>query len=69
MSNAKFSVVFPIIFLIMFALVEDNMGCEASLGDCRICGIKCSYYGRHAEAHCIGGICVCDYPCKPPPKL
>ncbi|WZY84521.1 hypothetical protein YC2023_030905 [Brassica napus] len=43
-------------------MFEDNMGCEASLGDCRICGIKCSYYGRHAEAHCIGGICVCDYP-------
>lgn len=56
------------------------MGCQASLGDCRMCGIKCSAYGKGAEAHCDyrydGGACICDFPCKeykppsgPPPKL
>ncbi|CAG7883252.1 unnamed protein product [Brassica rapa] len=73
MAKAKFSVVFPIIFLIMFALAEDCMGCQAMLGDCSRCGIKCSSYGRHAEAHCDyryeGGACICDFPCNPPPNL
>ncbi|CAH8327434.1 unnamed protein product [Eruca vesicaria subsp. sativa] len=74
MAKAIFSVVLPIIFFVMFALVEDSMGCEASLGDCHICGIKCSAYGKGAEAHCDyrydGGACICDFPCKegPPQK-
>ncbi|CAN7118217.1 unnamed protein product [Brassica rapa subsp. narinosa] len=80
MAQAKFSVVLLIVFLVMFALVDDSMGCQASLGDCRICAVKCSAYGKGAEAHCDyrydGGACICDFPCKeykpppgPPPKL
>ncbi|CAF2129079.1 hypothetical protein HID58_011875 [Brassica napus] len=74
MAQAKFSVVLLIVFLIIFALVDDSMGCQASLGDCRICAVKCSAYGKGAEAHCDyrydGGACICDFPCKeykPPP--
>ena len=49
------------------------MGCQVMLGDCRKCGIRCSSYGRHAEALCDyryeGGACICDFPCNPPPNL
>ncbi|CAN7090428.1 unnamed protein product [Brassica rapa subsp. narinosa] len=75
MAKTTSTLVLPIIFLIMFALVEQNVGCIASMGPCEIgksCTTKCKVtFGQMANGYCdrsTGGLgeCVCVYPCPPP---
>ncbi|ESQ54222.1 hypothetical protein EUTSA_v10027161mg [Eutrema salsugineum] len=70
MAKTTSSLVLSIIFLMMFSLVEENMGCLAILDDCDLinCGATCkSRFGPTTNSLCLpdGGIrrCVCVYPC------
>ncbi|ESQ54218.1 hypothetical protein EUTSA_v10027526mg [Eutrema salsugineum] len=71
MAKAPSSLVFPIIFLVMFALVEQNMGCMDVIGTCRYipdCGGACRVrFGINARGFCdrdgADGRCICAYPC------
>ncbi|KAG7579823.1 hypothetical protein ISN45_Aa03g039380 [Arabidopsis thaliana x Arabidopsis arenosa] len=76
MAKAASTLVLPIIFLVMFALVEQNMGCTASMGPCekdKSCSAKCrATFGDKANGFCDrststggGGECICVYPCPP----
>ncbi|AEE85715.1 Defensin-like protein 173 [Arabidopsis thaliana] len=72
MAKAPSPLVFPIIFLIIFALVEPNMGCIQIIGRCiKIpdCSASCrKFLGPHASGYCdndgAGGTCICTYPCQ-----
>ncbi|KAF8084139.1 hypothetical protein N665_0733s0028 [Sinapis alba] len=70
MAKAASSLVFPIIFLIMFGLVEQNMGCDAAFWFCGDhCRSKCKKnFGPKATAHCERqtNLCICTFPCGPP---
>ncbi|KAF8100943.1 hypothetical protein N665_0213s0008 [Sinapis alba] len=72
MAKTISRLVLPIIFLVMFALVERNMGCTASMGPCekgKSCTSKCKVtFGEMANGYCDRntgrlGECVCVYPC------
>ncbi|CAH8274859.1 unnamed protein product [Arabidopsis lyrata] len=71
MAKTASSLVLPIIFLVMFALVAQNMGCMAVLGSCGVisdCSMACkSKFGSNARGYCDrdggSGTCVCVYPC------
>ncbi|VVB07964.1 unnamed protein product [Arabis nemorensis] len=76
MAKAASTYVFPIIFLVVFALVEQNMGCTTSIGPCEVgknCSPKCNaMFGEIVTGFCDRsgggiGICVCVTPCPPPP--
>ncbi|KAL0730383.1 hypothetical protein Bca4012_026476 [Brassica carinata] len=70
MGKAISSPVVAIIFLVMFSLVEENMGCQVDYGSCKdigncegLCMIK---FGAAATGFCAGGYetgkCLCDFP-------
>ncbi|VYS53849.1 unnamed protein product [Arabidopsis thaliana] len=71
MAKAASTLVFPIIFLVMFALIEQNMGCMAVLGSCGVitdCSGSCkTKFGQDASGDCDRdggqGTCMCGYPC------
>ncbi|ESQ54219.1 hypothetical protein EUTSA_v10026709mg [Eutrema salsugineum] len=72
MAKATSLLVLPIIFLVLFALVEQNMGagCMDVLGSCGDfdCTKACkSKHGPIARAFCdrdyAAGRCICTYPC------
>ncbi|XP_019101013.1 PREDICTED: defensin-like protein 171 [Camelina sativa] len=71
MAKTSSSFVLPIIFLVMFALVEQNMGCMAVLGSCGVitdCSGACkSKFGQDTLSRCDrdggAGTCICSYPC------
>ncbi|ESQ50389.1 hypothetical protein EUTSA_v10002176mg [Eutrema salsugineum] len=75
MAKTAFTLVLPIIFLVMFALVKENMGCSTTIGPCEVgknCSPKCWHrFGDFASGYCDRssgrpGVCVCIYPCTPP---
>ncbi|KAL0697915.1 hypothetical protein Bca4012_054037 [Brassica carinata] len=80
MAKATSSLVIPIILVVMFLSVSQNMGrsCVAVIGtNCVNCRIKCyNNYGNLATATCdrSGGSpqyyrCQCTFPCSPPEDL
>ncbi|KAF8053599.1 hypothetical protein N665_1395s0007 [Sinapis alba] len=70
MAKAVSSLVFPIILLVIFCLVEQNIGCEAAFWICDgQCGSKCiKNFGPKATWHCERQTnnCICTFPCGPP---
>ncbi|CAD5318990.1 unnamed protein product [Arabidopsis thaliana] len=76
MAKASSTLVLSIIFLVMFALVEQNMGCTATMGPCekdKSCSATCrATFGDRANGFCDystssspGGECTCVYHCPP----
>ncbi|EOA18297.1 hypothetical protein CARUB_v10006804mg [Capsella rubella] len=73
MTKRTSSFFLPIIFLVMFVLVEQNMGetCTAVLGSCGVipdCSAACkAAFGPTARGFCDrdggAGTCVCLHPC------
>ncbi|AEE35483.1 Defensin-like protein 178 [Arabidopsis thaliana] len=66
MAKATSSLVVPIIFLVIFALVEQNMGCnDYIVGDvCVHCRERClRYYPVTRKAECYRNHCLCIGPC------
>ncbi|ESQ47326.1 hypothetical protein EUTSA_v10028327mg [Eutrema salsugineum] len=75
MAKTASSLVLPIIFLVMFSLVEQNMGCGRYIGPCDVigyCDRACKFvFGPASDGICdISGTkqCACRYPC-PPAKI
>ncbi|CAN8326550.1 unnamed protein product [Cochlearia groenlandica] len=71
-KTSSSSLVFSIIFLVMFSLVEENMGCGQFIGKCDVlqdCRRACRFvFGPDADGICdVTGHreCACKYPCKP----
>lgn len=61
--------------MVLLDIVEQNMGCTASMGPCEMgksCSAKCRVtFGDKANGFCDrstggAGECVCVYPCPPP---
>ncbi|CAN7042651.1 hypothetical protein BRARA_K01677 [Brassica rapa] len=70
MAKSTSSLVVAIIYLMMFSLVEENMGCEVDYGSCKDignCEVMCMVkFGSAATGYCVGGNetgrCYCDFP-------
>ncbi|CAH8350734.1 unnamed protein product [Eruca vesicaria subsp. sativa] len=70
MAKATSSLVVALIFLVMFSLVEENMGCRVDYGSCKDmpnCQVFCQVkFGSAASGSCEGGYetgrCFCDFP-------
>ncbi|CAF2138207.1 hypothetical protein BRARA_B01567 [Brassica rapa] len=70
MAKTAFSLVLPIIFIVMFCLVDENMGCGQYIGPCPVrgtCDQVCkAQFGPKADGICdFTGTkrCACKYPC------
>ncbi|ESQ54221.1 hypothetical protein EUTSA_v10027260mg [Eutrema salsugineum] len=71
MAKITSSLVLPIIFLVILALAEQNMGCMAILGSCAIftdCSGSCKVqFGPNTRGYCDrsggAGTCLCVYIC------
>ncbi|CAH2077518.1 unnamed protein product [Thlaspi arvense] len=72
MAKATSSLVFPINFLVIFALVQQMAACGAIIGSCRDipnCDGSCkAKFGIIASGYCdhvpVGyGACICSKPC------
>ncbi|CAL9240549.1 unnamed protein product [Arabidopsis halleri] len=67
MAKATSSLVVPIIFLVIFAFVEQNMGCndyDVGGNGCDHCRLRClKYYPPTRKAECQLNRCICIGPC------